>query len=414
MKPLPLTVLAVALVSFAPAAEQTITRAQLRDKIEGFWFGQLAGNYIGLPFENLYVDEPIPDLITRVYSVDDDGGLRINRGDRRGYIPIVAEMFDGAFGDDDTDIEFVTLHGVEQYGLDINEAEIAGLWRRHINRMIWVANRTARDLMDQGLLPPQTGSREHNRNWYQIDAQLVNEIWSAFHPGMVNAAVERAEFGARITNDDWGIHPTLAYAAMYSAAFFESDIDRLLDIGFAAVPPHGPFHEGFQDVRRWAAEDKDWRKTRARIHEKYHRYRKDGYEAPVSVVSSLNNGLCGLLALIYGEGDFERTVGIAVSAGYDCDNQAATCGGLIGVIHGSSVIPERITRGLAHPDNPERWWATPFNDRYLNFTRDELPIDNRLSNLVDRTLAIAEQAILAGGGRRIETGGEDAYVVITD
>lgn len=412
MKPLVLSLLVLVSVS-APAAERTITRAELRDKIEGFWFGQLAANYLGLPFENLYIDEPVPVLVDQVYSIGNDGGLRINT-DWRGVVPILANLFEGAFGDDDTDIEFVTLHGVEQFGLDLTEAEVAGLWRRHINRRIWVANRTARDLMDQGMIPPQTGSKEHNKHWFQIDAQLVNEIWSAFHPGMIGKAVARAEFGARITNDDWGTHPTLAYAAMTSAAFFEKDIERLLDIGFAAVPPHGPYHEGYQDVRRWAKEDRDWRKTRARIHAKYYRYQKDGYEAPVSVVSSLNNGLCGLLALIYGEGDFERTIGIAVSAGYDCDNQAATCGGLIGVMHGASAIPERISRGLPNPDERAQWWEKPFNDRYLNYTRDDLPIDNRLSDLVDRTLAVAEQAIVENGGRQVEVDGAPAFVVVTD
>ena len=40
------------------------------------------------------------------------------------------------------------------------------------------------------------------------------------------------------------------------------------------------------------------------------------------------------MAVLYGEGDFVKTTGIAVSAGMDCDNQAATCAGLIGVIHG--------------------------------------------------------------------------------
>src|SRR5690606_26271372 len=99
---------------------------------------QLAANYLGLPFENLYVDEPVPVLVDRVYSAGNDGGLRINANDWRGVVPILANLFEGAFGDDDTDIEFVTLHGVEQYGLDLNESEVAGLWRRHINRRIWV------------------------------------------------------------------------------------------------------------------------------------------------------------------------------------------------------------------------------------------------------------------------------------
>lgn len=34
--------------------ERQLTDARLREAIEGYWIGQLAGNYLGLPFENLY------------------------------------------------------------------------------------------------------------------------------------------------------------------------------------------------------------------------------------------------------------------------------------------------------------------------------------------------------------------------
>ncbi len=60
---------------------------------------------------------------------------------------------------------------------------------------------------------------------------MVNEIWSVFYPGMTDQEVQRAEWGARITSDDWGTHPTMFYAALYSAAFFEKDIDKLYDLG---------------------------------------------------------------------------------------------------------------------------------------------------------------------------------------
>ena len=53
-----------------------------------------------------------------------------------------------------------------------------------------------------------------------------------------------------------------------------------------------------------------------------------------------------MLALLYGEGEWMKTVAIAVSVGYDCDNQSATCGALLGMIHGASAIPERLTHGL--------------------------------------------------------------------
>ena len=50
------------------------------------------------------------------------------------------------------------------------------MWKTHINNFIWVANREARTLMDLGLVAPDTGRKQNNKHWFQIDPQLVNEI----------------------------------------------------------------------------------------------------------------------------------------------------------------------------------------------------------------------------------------------
>lgn len=396
--------------SAALAGERRITRDELLEKLSGFWIGQLVGNYMGFPFENVYVQEPCPFLVDRYYTWQDDASIRMNREDLRGFVPIFAAAFEGAFSDDDTDIELVTLHAVERYGLDINYAEITEMWKRHINRKIWVANRTARNLMAKGLVAPETGSKENNRNWFQIDPQLVNEIWSAFYPGMTGKAAERALWGARITNDDWGTHPTIAYAVMYSAAFFEDDVERLVQMAMEAVPDRGPFAEGMRDVVRWHRRYGDWRQTRKKIHEKYWAYQKGEVKAPVSVVSSLQNGLCGIMAILYGNGDFMKTVGIAVSAGYDCDNQGATCAGLIGVRNGAGCIPDRLTKGFLLRGR----WSEPFNDQYLNYSRDGLPIVTRISDIVERSAVVAEKAILANGGRKTVCDGSVVYTIQCD
>jgi ADP-ribosylglycohydrolase len=387
-----------------------ISEDELRDKISGYWIGQCVGNYMGFPFEGNYTEDPVPVFVDRYYQFDDNSSLVINRNDMRGYCLLMTNWLEGAFSDDDTDIEFVTLHAVEKYGLDINYPEITEMWKKHINRKIWCANRSARDLMSKGLIPPETGSKANNENWYQIDPQLVNEIWSMFYPGMVRKSAEMAEWGARITNDDWGTHPTIAYAVMYSAAIFEKDVNKLVDMALTYIPENSPFKKGMKDVIAWHKQNDDWRITRKMIFDKYFRFKSDGYDAPVSDVSSLINGLFGIMAVLYGEGDFVKTTGIAVSAGMDCDNQAATCGGLMGVINGASAIPQNLTLGLS--DKPS--WKTPFNDTYINFTRDDLPVYTKISDIVRRILVIAEKAIIANGGRKITESDKIYYLIRTE
>jgi hypothetical protein len=319
----------------------------------------------------------------------------------------------GAWSDDDTDIEFVTLHAVEKYGLDITYPEITEMWVTHINDHIWCANRFARDLMEKGLVAPHTGRKENNEEWFQIDPQLVNEIWSVFYPGMTKLAAKRADWAAHITNDDWGTHPTIAYGAMISAAFFEKDVEKLVQIGIEAAPDEGPYAEGIRDVVKWHKEYDNWRDTRKEIHNKYYKYKKGSYEAPVSVVSSLQNGLCGIMAILYGEGDYMKTVGIASSAGYDCDNQAATCAALIGIRNGLSGLGDKpidITINIAS----QQEWKVPFNNMYCNFTRDGLPTRTPIDEIVERIAKISKTAILENGGRMELRDGKPVYIINCD
>lgn len=399
------------LQSMGTSAQQPkiISREALRSGIEGYWLGQLVGNYMGFPFELVYDEEPIPVFIDRYYNATDSAALKMNRTDRRGNVNIFADALGGAWSDDDTDIEFVTLHAVEEHGLDLNYEEITEAWKKHINRFIWVSNRKARDLMDEGLVAPETGRKENNPYWFAIDPQLVNEIWSVFYPGMPDRAVERAEWGARITSDDWGTHPTMFYAALYSAAFFEKDVTRLYDLGMSYIPEDSPFLQGLKDVRRWHDTYPDWRVTRNLIRENYLQYPAHLDDPWYYQVSAMVNGLCGAMAILYGEGDFIKTTGIAVTAGFDCDNQGATCAGLMGVLNGAGCIPPALTQEVGYQER----WEKPFNNQYINYSRDELPNLTYISDIIDRILKISEKAILENGGTSFMQDGKLYYRLIS-
>jgi hypothetical protein len=116
------------------------------------------------------------------------------------------------------------------------------------------------------------------------------------------------------------------------------------------------------------------------------------------------------MAILYGEGDFVRSTGIAVSAGYDCDNQGATVAGLIGVIHGAGAIPDRFTKEFS----PVTRWEKPFNDLYVNYTRDNLPVATKISDIVERIATITELAIWENGGRKIEEDGREILIIQSD
>lgn len=127
----------------------------------GYWVGQLVGNFMGLPFEFTYWDEPMP-LEPQTYydeKTANDTGLNVNgpcATDLRGCIPQTLNRLQGAYTDDDTDIEFVTMHAITEHGLDLNYEQIAEYWKKYINIKVdgndtlWFANRVARENMDKG------------------------------------------------------------------------------------------------------------------------------------------------------------------------------------------------------------------------------------------------------------------------
>jgi len=381
---------AAVLVSMSACAgpERRISLATYEDKVYASWLGQCIGNMYGLAHEFKYNDQP------RTEPIDGWAESSLDRIRKAG----------GAFSDDDTDIEYVDLFCMEKYGPEPTYEQLAEFWKLCINRKIWVANRSARDLMDKGYLPPLTGRRGLNPNWFQIDPQLVCEIWAVTAPGMLDYAAAKADWAARVTNDDYGTHPTIWYNTMYAAGFFETDVEQLCRIGCEHLPAGSIFREAIDDVRQWKAEHgDDWVAVRKRIKEKYHDREGLPEEVATSRVGALLNGALGVLALLYGQGDFEKTMNYACMAGYDADNQCATLAGLVGIMHGSGAIPRKYTHILDG-------WEAPLNDFYKNLTRDHLP-DARITDMARRTAALGRQLVLEHGGR-IEHGAEGDVLVI--
>lgn len=361
------------------------------DKVYASWLGQIVGNIYGLSYEFQFIDKPGPDRFPYGFGVSLEQVRKVN----------------GAFSDDDTDIEYMYLLQMERHGIEPTYRQLATAWKYHVRDKVWVANRSALTLMHAGYSPPVTGSRDFNPNWFQIDPQLVNEIWAVTAPGMPGYATAKSAWAARITNDDFGIEPTIHYAAMYAAAFFESDITKLIDIGTAALPADSRFAAAVEHMKRLHARyPQDWQKAREEMADRYYgefEYNQGAWAA----VDAILNGAAGILALLYGEGDFQRTLDMASGLGFDADNQAATMSGLLGIIYGTEGIPADLLYPLG-----EEGWTQPFNDRYTNISRHDLP-DASIRDVARRTAQQGEKVILANGGRIVQHDGADYYEINT-
>ena len=357
---------------------KTISEKELEDKIYASWLGQIIGNIYGLPHENAYIDEPGPENFPYGY------GRNLSQLRRMG----------GGYSDDDTDFEYMYLLQMEKHGVEPSYKQLTEAWKYHVRDRVWLANRSALGLMNMGYTPPATGMKEFNPHWFQIDPQLVNEIWAVTAPGMIGYAVEKSAWAARITNDDWGIEPTMFYGAMFSAAFFEKDINKLINIACEALPVNSKFVETVKKAKElFNKYPNDWKSARKEMCRIYY------YEEPELTKTIWNanlNGACAILALLYGNGDFQKTLDYSCAMGFDADNQAATLSGLLGVISGTKGLPKNLLY-------PIEEWELPFNDNYRNVTRHDLP-NGKITEMAKLSKLMAEKIILKTGGRKTKAG----------
>lgn len=366
---------------------QKISKKEYQAKVYASWLGQCVGNIYGLPHENAYIDEPGPENWPYGYGRMTERLKKVN----------------GAFSDDDTDIEYMYLLAMEKFGIEPKLKDLAGLWMYHVRDRVWLANRAALAAMHYGYTPPVTGWKSLNPHWFQIDPQLINEIWGVTSPGMVNYSAKKSSWAATVMDDDWGLEPTAFYGALYAAAFFETDVNMLLKIGLSSLDDSCRYKKTVLDmIDLYAQHPKDWQAARKIMADKY--YHNEPIESKTIWNANLN-GAAGILALLYGKGDFQKTLDLSCAMGFDADNQAATISGLLALMNGVETIPHELLFPFEDLN-----WEKPFNDIYVNVSRYDMP-DLGLVNMSERVAKLGEEIVLKHGGKVISENGED-YLLI--
>src|SRR5512139_2000879 len=158
-------------------AVREVTRAFLLDRIYGGWAGMLIGGLEGLSHEFKYNDQP------------------------RAALPEFTFLEQGARSDDDNDFEWTHLWHMDKEGvLKLPYRRLVESWKANMNEGIWVANKRARELMDQGMVPPATGSTSVNPHAsYNLSGQFCVEAYGMIAPGMPQTAAELGLHYARIS-----------------------------------------------------------------------------------------------------------------------------------------------------------------------------------------------------------------------
>lgn len=326
-------------------ATPPLPEAVVLDHIYGAWQTIMVANHSGLPIEGIWLDEPGPgDTIELV-------------------------LLDEWSTDDDTHVEWLDLHILETHGLSPTYEQIRDEWVDHLNGDIWVATRRARELMDDGVLPPATGRPPANPDGaWSMDAQLETELFGMLHPGRPAEAREQARFFAEITNTGPAVEASAFYAHLYSMAFYNRDPAELIADARASEADDSIIAPIVDNVAAWHRDaPDDWRATRSKIAEAY----DDDPEWWASRVNFAST----IMALLYGDGDLRRTLDIAGLAGWDADNNMTTAAGLLGLGLGFERLPEPFASS---------------SDIYFNEDLSgDLPRFDSVRSIAERTTALA-------------------------
>ncbi len=363
------------------------------DQLHGMWLGQIIANWTGLRTE-IQVNNP-------PFLTDDDWGGDVGRG----TIEFVIDQ-DPWLADDDTDIEYVYVHSSNFYQTTaLSSAQIWDGWNSHIDRFIWVSNERANELMEQGYYPPATGMSFLNRHTLMIDAQLTTEVFGAFAPGSPVYALEIADLPIRTTASSFAAHAAQFHVILYSlAALIPQELPPkempiwIIDEATGYIPDESKVRDILSFVRQdfiTNPDKNDWEKTRDRIYGRYQQ--KPGANGFVyrGEFESAINFAAGIMALLYGQGDYKRTVQIGTLAGWDSDNPTATMGGLLGLIYGYDYIVSQF---------PETTLSDRFQiSRTRDFLPDYLPSDGEAEDtlllLSKRMIPLVKDTIRQAGGR---------------
>ena len=350
----------------AADSDRVIDRNVYHNKLEGFWLGTCLANWTGLITEMDKIGN-IGEIRTgEFYTRHDWGGPDQpsiwGQGIPSGLSPEIDFVWaapDSVWGaDDDTDIEYM----YQELMLTNNCTLLTGLqirdgWLKHIKaeeeNFLWVSNQRAYDLMKQGFVPPATGDPANNAEYEMIDAQLTTEIFGLFAPARPDVALQLASLPVKTTARFDSEYIANFYISLFSLA---SAVDQSLstaeqlawmtDQSKNILPLGSTPRKMYDFVKSCYDNGLTWEQTRDSIYLRYQVQQQDGYTMTArnlycnGCFAAGINFAASLVSLFYGEGDFVETIKIAVLAGWDSDNPAATWGGLLGFMIGKDAVEQ--------------------------------------------------------------------------
>ncbi|MBE5746586.1 MAG: ADP-ribosylglycohydrolase family protein [Clostridiales bacterium] len=279
-----------------------------KDKVRACWIGKNIGGTLGGPFE----------------------GVR-KKLDVKGFVTEKGEPLPN----DDLDLQLVWLHAIEKEGPKHLTADVLGDYWLSFITMYAGEYSIARKNMELGIMPPLSG--ETDNNWYlkhSNGAWIRTEVWATLFPAQPDMAVRYAIEDAKVDHGNGeGTYAAMFVAALESAAFVVSDLRKLIEIGLAKIPYDCRMARTVRLILDCYDKGVPAMDARDAILQENADIGDGWFSAPSNVGYAT-------LGLLYGEGDFKKSMLLAVNCGDDTDCTAGTVGSVLGIMYGTAGIPK--------------------------------------------------------------------------
>jgi hypothetical protein len=340
-----------------PRGQAEISIEVLKDKIAGGWAGKMIGVAYGGPTEFQYNGVINEDEIT--------------------WDP---ESIRNSIYEDDLYVQMSFMMTMDEYGIDAPLEKFAESYAE-AGYMLFHANRKGRKNFWDGIMPPLSGHPDYNLHADDIDFQIEADFIGFMNPGMPQSSNRICDRIGHIMNYGDGVYGGMFVAALYTAAYFENDVESIVNEALKAIPARSKYAMCIQDViDGYRRNPEDWRATWYELQSKW------GHDDVCGALDEFNidakiNGAYIVMGLLYGGGDFERTMEISTRCGQDSDCNPSNASGVLGIILGYDKIPDK-------------WKGNIKDIADMNFIHTSYSFNS----VVERTLEYAQELIVSNGG----------------
>jgi len=205
-------------------------------------------------------------------------------------------------------------------------------------------------------------------------------------PAMPNTASAISDKIGHIMNYGDGWYGGVFVGSMYALTFTSNNIHTIVSDALKTIPQQSLFYQCINDVIKWHKQyPDDWKQTWFQVQKKWANDIgcPEGIFKPFNIDATVNSAYV-VIGLLYGDGDFTKSLEITTRCGQDADCNPSTVGGILGALYGYDKIPAYWKQGLKEAEDIDFKYTTmSLNDVYAIGLKHALENIKRNGGTVD-------------------------------